>query len=161
MTDPEARPAAAADVERVVALARAARAELMEQRGGVLWEVREAQPEPLDANVAAAIADPGALVVVGAYDGAVVGYATVSQEALRDGTTLAVLSDVYVHPAARGVGVGEAMMEFVLAWCEDRGCRGIDAIALPGMRETKNFFERFGLKARQLVVHRSFDPRQP
>lgn len=35
------------------------------------------------------------------------------------------------------------------------GCLGIDALALPGNRETKNFFEASGLTARAIVVHRS------
>ena len=37
---------------------------------------------------------------------------------------------------------------------------GIDALALPGDRETKNFFETFGLKARAIVVHRSLRPTE-
>jgi hypothetical protein len=48
-------------------------------------------------------------------------------------------------------------MELVLAWCRQHGCRAIDSLALPGMRESKNFFERFGLKTRQLIVHRALD----
>jgi hypothetical protein len=32
---------------------------------------------------------------------------------------------------------------------------GIDAVALPGMRETKNFFEAAGLVARAIVVHKA------
>ena len=56
------------------------------------------------------------------------------------------------------MGVGEAMMELVLAWCDERGCRGVDSLALPGDRETKNFFERFGLTARAIVVHRALRP---
>jgi hypothetical protein len=30
----------------------------------------------------------------------------------------------------------------------------VDALVLPGHREGKNFFERFGLTARAIVVHR-------
>jgi hypothetical protein len=48
-------------------------------------------------------------------------------------------------------------MEAVLAWCDERGCFGVDALALPGNRETKNFFESFGLVARAIVVHRRLD----
>ncbi len=46
-------------------------------------------------------------------------------------------------------------MNAVVDEARTRNCFGIDALALPGDRETKNFFESFGLKARQLVVHRS------
>ena len=45
-------------------------------------------------------------------------------------------------------------MDLLIAWCEEHRCTGIDAVALPGNRATKNFFERFGLTARALLVHR-------
>jgi GNAT superfamily N-acetyltransferase len=101
---------------------------------------------------------PGACVVVGLLDEVVLGYATVAEETLVDGSLLAVLGSLYVDPGAREVGVGEAMMDLVLAWSGGRGCRGIDARALPGDRATKNFFERYGLTARAIVVHRVLDP---
>ena len=50
--------------------------------------------------------------------------------------------------------VGEAMLELILPWAKENDCRGIDALVLPGMRESKNFFEMFGLVARAIVVHR-------
>ncbi len=46
----------------------------------------------------------------------------------------------------------------LIAWCEEHGCAGIDAVALPGNRATKNFFERYGLTARALLVHRRLGP---
>ncbi|NIR35956.1 MAG: hypothetical protein GWN79_05560 [Actinobacteria bacterium] len=46
-------------------------------------------------------------------------------------------------------------MEAVLDWARTRGCEGIDSLALPGDRHTKNFFETFGLVARALRVHRA------
>jgi hypothetical protein len=45
-------------------------------------------------------------------------------------------------------------MDAIVAWAEAAGCVGIDSLALPGNRETKNFFETFGLVARAIVVHR-------
>ena len=45
-------------------------------------------------------------------------------------------------------------MDDLVAWCRDRGCVGVDSLALPGDRATKNFFESFGLVARAIVVHR-------
>jgi hypothetical protein len=48
-------------------------------------------------------------------------------------------------------------MDHVVAWCRAAGCFGIDSLALPGDRSTKNFFESFGLVARAIVVHRSLD----
>ena len=59
-----------------------------------------------------------------------------------------------MEPEARELGVGELLLEAAIGWAEAHGCRGIDAMALPGIRASKNLFERFGLKARRLVVHR-------
>ena len=47
------------------------------------------------------------------------------------------------------------MLDQIFPWAAEHGCRGIDAIVLPGMRESKNFFEMFGLVARAIVVHRA------
>jgi hypothetical protein len=55
------------------------------------------------------------------------------------------------------VGVGEAVMDHLVAWCRAQGCFGVDSLALPGDRQTKNFFESFGLVARAIVVHRPLD----
>ena len=52
-------------------------------------------------------------------------------------------------------------MDLLVAWAQERGAVGIDALALPGDRHTKNFFETFGLTARALVVHRDLRPDDP
>lgn len=46
-----------------------------------------------------------------------------------------------------------------LDWFVGAGCTGVDALALPGARATKNFFEENGFTARLLVVHRRLDGR--
>jgi ribosomal protein S18 acetylase RimI-like enzyme len=155
-----ARPATAADGPVVVDLARRAAAELAANRGGDVWRRREAHAEPLEADLTARCAAPGAddRAVVGTIDGTVVGYGLARLERLHDGERLAVVSDLYVEPEARGVGVGEAMMDLLVAWASDAGAIGIDALALPGDRHTKNFFETFGLTARAILVHRDLRP---
>jgi GNAT superfamily N-acetyltransferase len=95
-----------------------------------------------------------ACVVIGAIDGVVVGYGTVELETLRDGARLGIIGDLYVEPEARAVGIGEAIAEQLVAFCVDAGCIGIDALALPGHRQAKNFFERAGFTARALVMHK-------
>jgi GNAT superfamily N-acetyltransferase len=59
-----------------------------------------------------------------------------------------------VEPEARGVSVGETMKDMLVAFCDERGCIGIDALALPGHRAAKNFFETAGFTARAIVMHR-------
>jgi L-amino acid N-acyltransferase YncA len=149
-----ARPATGDDVARLAQLVGEAVAEQAEGRGGRIWSVREARAVPAERSLAALVDDPGALVLAGTIDGTVVGYAVAVTEELRTGERLGVVSDVYVEAEARAVGVGEAMLDQLIAWCEDAGCIGIDALALPGNRETKNFFESFGFTARAIVVHR-------
>ncbi|HEX2851262.1 MAG TPA: GNAT family N-acetyltransferase [Acidimicrobiales bacterium] len=148
-----ARPARPDDVAQLTELARTAQAELAPMRGGAVYVAREARPEPLEESFAADLDDPSAVVHVGTIDGVVVGYAAGRIESLRDGTRLGVLSELFVEPGAREVGVGEAMMASVLDWFRGSGCAGVDALALPGHRITKNFFEGAGFTARLLVMH--------
>lgn len=152
----EARVARPEDVDRLVELAATARAELVEQRGGFLWSRRESPPEPRRTELAAAIADPAACLTVGSFADHAVGYGLARLEELRTGEVIAVVSDIYVEPAFRGVAVGEAVMDALIAWARQQGCIGIDSLVLPGMRDSKNFFERYGMKARALLVHKSF-----
>ena len=153
-----ARPAEAADVERIADLAAEAVAEQSPLRGGGVFAAREARPLPAGPSIAEALDDPSQLVVAGTFDDAVIGYAVVRIERLRNGELLGIVTDIYVEPEARGVGVGEAMIDLVLAWCDEQGCSGVDGFALPGNRQTKNFFETFGFTARGIVVHRRLDP---
>lgn len=146
------------DVAAVASLVEEGVAELGPTKGGAMWARREGPVLPADEDVAAALADPGSLVVVGTIDDAIVGYALVTVETLRDGGRLAHLDAVYVLEGARGVGVGERMIDDVLAWATEQGCLGIDGLALPGNRATKNFFETHGMVARAIVVHRRLEP---
>ena len=148
------RPATAADLPRLAELAAAVIAELEPTRGGAVWKAREARAEPLADNLAVLLDDPDHRVVVGTIDGVVMGYAVARLERLRNGSTLGVIDDIFVEEGARGIGVGEGMINDIISWCQDSGCVGIDAMALPGHRQTKNFFEDAGFSARQLVMHR-------
>jgi GNAT superfamily N-acetyltransferase len=150
-----ARPATHEDLPRIAELAELAVAELIGSKGGAVWARREARPTPYLDSLQSDLQAPDRCVVVGEIIGAIVGYGVVRAEPLRDGGVLGVVDDIYVEPQAREVGVGEALMDAIEAWCRSRGCIGIDALALPGNRETKNFFETFGLVARAIVVHRS------
>ncbi len=149
-----ARPASEADLTRLAELAAEAVAEQAGERGGDVWAQREARAVPAERSLRDDLADPSRLVLVGTIDDAVVGYAVARTEPLRDGRLLGVLTDVYVEPEARAVGVGEVLLDAVVHWCAGQGCAGIDGLALPGNRSTKNFFETFGFTARAIVVHR-------
>ena len=150
-----ARRAHVDDLGELERLARLAIEHHRPQRGGQLWSLTMARQEPLGESLTAALTDPDQLVVVGTIDDVPIGYGAVRIVGLADGRPLGVVDELFVEAPARGVGVGEAMMDLLVAWCTERGCVGVDAVALPGDRDTKNFFETFGLKARAILVHRA------
>ena len=120
-----------------------------------MWARTIGRRPPFEPALEASLTDPARFLACGTIDGTTVGYAAARVDDLPDGSRLAVVDDIYTLPEARGVGVGEALMDLVLDWARAEGATGVDAIALPGMRDTKNFFETFGLVARAIVVHRS------
>ena len=151
------RPASADDIPRIVELARLMRAELAAMRGGALWLQRDAWPEPLTDSYGALLARDDALIVVGTIDGVAVGFGAVVVEQLRSGARLGVVTDLFVESEARAVGVGESIADALVAHCEAQRCVGVDAVALPGHRAAKNFFEAHGFTARALTMHHRLD----
>lgn len=126
---------------------------MVDLRGGPLFLAREARPEPVHEGLAAELADDAHALFAGTIDDVIIGYAAVRAEQLRTGDVLGVLTDLYVEPEARAVGVGEELMAAALEWCSERGATAVDAYALPGDRDTKNFFEMSGFTARLLLMH--------
>jgi ribosomal protein S18 acetylase RimI-like enzyme len=155
----QARRADAGDLERIVELASVLDDELAPMRGGALWAAREARPQPFDAQYEPLLSRADACVVVGTIDDYVVGFGVVELEALRDGRTLGRITELFVEPNARSVGVGESIAVELIAYCDAAGVVGIDALALPGHRAAKNFFEASGFVARAIVMHRPFGGR--
>jgi len=149
-----ARTATVDDLDQVVLLARQGVAELTPMRGGATWFARDARPEPLEAAFAALLERDDVDVVVGTIDGVVVGFGVGRVERLRDGSDHGVVDELFVDADARSVGVGEAIVERLVAFFSARGCTGADALALPGHRAAKNFFEQQGFVARAIVMHK-------
>ena len=117
---------------------------------GILHGVRWIADDAL-AAVRIAGDDGGPL----AETGSVVGYLYADTVPLADRPRpMAVIRELYVEPDGRDVGIGEALMDGVLAWAREQGCDGVDSFALPGNRALKNLFERYGLVARAILVHR-------
>jgi GNAT superfamily N-acetyltransferase len=151
--DEAARPATADDLPAIADLAAALRTGTADQRGGPLWTVYEALPEPTVEHLAARLADPALATIVGTLDDVVLAYGLAHLETVRDGRTLAVIDELLVAEPARSVGLGEAVLAALVAWSTTQGALGVDATALPGDRTAKNFFESAGFTARRLVMH--------
>lgn len=141
-----ARPATPADATVVAELRGLAAADLAGKRGGAQAAVAEF--DDTAPPVGTGTAD--AAVVVGCIGDDPVGVASLVRTGPR-----ARLVELFVHPDARGVGVGHTMLQAVEDTARNWGCTDLDSYALPGDRDTKNFFESHAMKSRLLVVHRS------
>ena len=151
------RRATREDASELDRLTRLAIDDLASQRGGALWLLREARIGSVADLLDAIDGNSHRRCILGTLDEVPVGYALGHIEQLRDGSRLAVVDELYVEAQARDVGLGEALLGDLVAWAEQQGCRGIDAFALPGNRDAKNLFEREGLTARAILVHRTLD----
>lgn len=151
-----ARLAQPEDAERCAELCREALDAVQQQRGGSLWVRKEADlvAEALlrPGGLGRLIADTSRRVLAGTVDGSVVGLAVGRVDPVGE-ASIGVVDALYVEPACRGIGVGRELLQGLVGWFEASGCRSVDASALPGDRESKNFFEGFGFKARLLTMH--------
>ena len=134
---------------------RLGQAAVVDARGGPLDTLLLGRAEPIADSFAADLIKEESVVSVGTAAGAFVGYCVLVIRDLANGRTLGVVTDLWVHPQARGIGVGHALMSQATDTAIGRQCMGIDARALPGDRSTKNFFEGFGLVARALNVYKT------
>lgn len=132
------RALTAADIPEVAALEREARHAMRDQRGGA---ARLAEVAPADWEAAIGRA------WVGTIDDVVVGYLELE---LRG--AVADVRQVYVHPEARELGLGDELLATAAAAARDAGCTVLEGTALPGDRDTKNLYERAGIVARKIVV---------
>lgn len=149
-----ARRAEAGDAERVAELRAAAREEWAALRGGPLLLARELRT----GRGAGELAQGAYSEWVGILDGYVVGFGLARIEDLAGGARHGVIDELYVDPAARSVGVGEAIMRSMTQWLRQKGCSGVDAVALPGQRPAKTFLESGGFKARLIILHKRLGP---
>ena len=144
------------DIATICDLCRRAEGELSSERGGAMLLRLSSRHAPLEASLRNDVEDADTLVVCGTIDEVVVGFA-VCRSRTDDRGRVVTVEEIYTDPDARRIGVGEAMLGAVTQWARAVGADTLDSVALPGMRDTKNFFETFGLTARALTVSRSLD----
>lgn len=146
------RPAAVEDIPLLSELMVEAVAELRSHRGGEVFEVSLHEGREHVEILRESIESADTMVWCGLWDSALVGYAIATHR--TDGEPVVLLREIYTTPEARDVGVGEALVEAAIAWAIANEAQAIDAQTLPGARQSKNLFERFGLTARLITVRR-------
>ena len=149
------RPGHTDDVRTLSELYTAGQDAIAGTRGAAIDTLLEGRQLPIDQSFIAELEHIDIETIVGLVDDVVVGYLSLDRST-ADGV-LATVTDLYVHPEARGVGVGAAMLDSAVELARSAGCTGLNARALPGDRVTKNFFESFGLVARSIAVYRALD----
>lgn len=150
----QARAATSDDLAAIVALAADLRTQMEAERGGPLWIAHDALAAPSVADLASRLTDHRHATVVGTLDDHVLAYGLAHTEPITRGDGLiGVIDELFVAEPARAVGLGETLLHELVRWCRATGCSSIDATALPGDRQAKNFFESAGFKARRLVMH--------
>ena len=149
-----ARHATAEDLDVLVDLYRG-----LEDEQTVLkdmWPLADGLAEPVTDSVEALLNAPDAVTIIGELEGCPFGFAVAMVIDLlpqAEGLQVGSVRLIYTDPPARGVGVGEAMIGFLLDQLRERGLRRFDAHVLPGHRQAKNFFEASGFAARSIVMH--------
>jgi GNAT superfamily N-acetyltransferase len=141
-----ARPAHGDDLDIVTELLTEALAAARTMRGGARLAA-DATPAQLLERW------KDAFLVVGEFHQAVVGLGAAVTLPSPSGLS-GRIECCYVETEARGVGVGSALMESMVAWCSERACTTIDALALPGDRSSKQRLEAAGFTARLLTLSR-------
>ncbi|MEI7887963.1 MAG: GNAT family N-acetyltransferase [Actinomycetes bacterium] len=147
------RCALSSDEEELIRLRELARLHLCEQRGGELEVLSQDVAGESSQDLLAESTQQDRLVLIALIGEVSVGYSFAQSLRLSEQYSLCLIKELFVESGAREIGVGELLMQAVTAWAQERGCSGIDAVAMPGDRDTKNFFETFGLVARSITVH--------
>jgi len=147
MTDPNVRPARADDGPELALLEDAARAGLVDARGGARWLEEHPRIGPDWASAiarrdvfVAELADPVPVLA---------GYLV-----LDVAGAVATVDQVYVSPEARELGFGDALLAAAWSRAADAGAAILEGHALPGDRHIKNLYERAGITARLITVSR-------
>jgi GNAT superfamily N-acetyltransferase len=93
--------------------------------------------------------EPKFCAVLAEVDGALVGYASYTfNYAIWLGSTYMNVDDVFVSPAHRGSGIGEALMHMLKQRCAAHGLQRLRWEVQPDNRSAIRFYERIGARMR-------------
>ena len=150
--------ASAEDLETLKFLREEAISEAKNKRGGEVLLNLETFSDDSLAELSNWLTSPDHRVVTGLFGEAVVAYGILEFSNTNDAQRIASIKEIFVLKEARSVGVGESVINFLIDEAIQHKVVGIDSFALPGDRETKNFFETQGMVARLIHVYRPLKP---
>ncbi|MFD9305173.1 GNAT family N-acetyltransferase [Streptomyces sp. NPDC060048] len=110
--------------------------------------------KPLTAQTLTKIVESDAsTLLVARLDGRIVGTLTLAMFPLPTGLR-AWIEDVVVDTAARGAGVGAALITAALDTARAAGARTVDLTSRPSREAANRLYERLGFERRQTNVYR-------
>lgn len=143
--EPIVREATADDRAVIARLDEQGRTDLESQRGGEAWLAEHAPIREL-------FSDTTVRILVSQFCDVAVGFSVSVDEIDPARGRICRVDRVYVHERAREIGCGDALLAAEIDRARQRGCDVVEAVALPGDRETKNLYERAGITARCITV---------
>ncbi len=145
------RLATADDIEALDWLQSLARDGLTDARGGALL----LGESPAIVDWSAELDDDNVIVLVGTLLDVVLSFMVME---LRAEIDRGCITNAFVEEGARELGLGDTMVEHAKRAVRAAGLTGIEAVALPGDRNTKNLYERAGMTARKITVYKALPP---
>lgn len=145
------RLATANDIEALGWLQGLARDGLVDARGGALLLAES----PAIVDWSATLDDDDVIVLVGTLLDVVLSFMVME---LRAEIDRGCITNAFVEEGARELGLGDTMVEHAKRAVRAAGLTGIEAVALPGDRNTKNLYERAGMTARKITVYKALPP---
>lgn len=146
------------DLIEVMALYEQWTVEQAKYRG--TWEAHEGLGPDLEVRLTEAIASPEIFCVVHDTGSALNAAAVGELKSISDDSGVSGICRIdwlFVQSDHRLGGIASALWEAAEAWARSSGAVGIEMGVLPGHRDSKNFCEHNGLKARLLVMAKRWD----
>lgn len=126
--------------------------ELVAALRGLVPQLSATAPVPSEEDVATLLADPSVVQLAAREDGTVVGVLTLLLFRLPTGLK-ARIEDVVVDEAARGMGVGEALVAAAQRFAAEAGVRQVELSSAPSREAANRLYRRLGFTQRETNVY--------
>jgi ribosomal protein S18 acetylase RimI-like enzyme len=129
-------------------------AELVASLRGLIAQLSRSAPAPSEEDVREILDSPATcLLVARDADGAVVGSLTLAQFRIPTGVGVWI-EDVVVDEAARGQGIGEALVREGIRLAEATGARAVNLTSRPDRAAANRLYRRLGFVRRETNFYR-------
>ena len=107
--------------------------------------------------VQAAILEPNGMLYVWEEDGRLLGVVSLflkeqEESAIRLPCRYVDLDTLYVHPEARGSGIGTALYQAACQWAKEQGADRVELMTLGENRNARAFYDKMGMQEQQVIL---------